>query len=200
MMTSTPPSPLVAFLAAAVLGCSEPGSNDPNPTTTTEPAVDEADEPADESAYGCEETDLQVILPWTGPGASTAGELDPLNSNEYVLHATWLVARPGMEQEVIARSVDIVGAIRDIPGFVAASASRSERCGYLRTIGIWESDAAMYQLLTKSEHMEAVRETTRLSSTGKTTHWTGTAADARALDWEVSRAQLDAIPVSPAYQ
>lgn len=195
-MTTHPLAPaLLAALAAAAFGCSEPGSDEPNPATTDVMVGD-----ADESAYGCEETDRQVILPWTGPGASTPGELDPLDSDEYVLHATWLVARPGMEQEVIARSIDIIAAVRDIPGFVAASASRSERCGYLRTIGIWESDAAMFQLLTSSAHIEAVLRATTLSSTGKTTRWTGAAADARALDWDVSRARLDEVPVSPAYR
>jgi len=155
---------------------------------------------SDEAFYDCEESDFEVILPLTGPGVGPDGQLLELEQDRYVLHTTQMVARPEASQEALALSIAVIGALNEIPGFVAVSASRSEACGYLRTLGIWESEQAMYQLLATPEHVVAMERTLELSFTGKTTHWEATAEETRAFDWETTRRKLAEVEPSPVYQ
>lgn len=166
---------------------------DPAGGTSSDPAPPLAEEL-------CEETDREVIVAWTGPGASPDGELLELGEGPYWLHSTWAVAAAQQESEFLAHATAVIAATQEIPGLVAVTASRSERCGGLRTLGVWESQEAMFQLLSSPAHIEAVNQAARVSSIGKTTSWEGTVEEAQSLDWDMGRAKLLEVPTSPAYE
>ena len=174
----------------AIATSSEGGQSDTSASTTSD----------DEALYDCDEADFEVILPLNGPGVGPDGQLLALEHDRYVLHTTQMVARPEASQEALALSIAVIGTLNEIPGFVAVAASRSEACGYLRTLGIWESEQAMYQLLATPEHTTAMARTLELSFTGKTTHWEATAEETRAFDWETTRRKLAEVDPSPVYQ
>ncbi len=194
---------MTPLLAAACVQPSTSTSALPDDTTEAETTEVDSDSSSDapdvDPAELCEETDLEVIVPWSGPGVTTPGDLGPLVKEQYLLHSTWAIPAPGKEQEFLSMAVAVVGAAQQIPGLVAVSASRSERCGSLRTIGIWESPTAMFELLAAPEHVDAVSRTTEVSTTGKTTSWMASVEEAQALDFEAGRAKLAEVPTSPAY-
>lgn len=194
---------LIPLVAACAHSAAEAGDTTEDDVTGIETTTAETDDTGDipeaDPAELCEETDLEVIVPWAGPGVTDTGELGPLTREDYTLHSTWAIPSPGKEQEFLTMAVAVIGAAQGIPGLVAISASRSERCGSLRTIGIWESPMAMFQLLATPEHASAVTRAAEVSTTGKTTSWAASADEARALEFEVGRAKLAQVPTSPAY-
>jgi quinol monooxygenase YgiN len=123
------------------------------------------------------------------------GELQP----GYVLHTTQIYIKPESAQTFVELAGQVSAEAQKIDGLVAYSVGSDSGCGVARTMGIWTSEEAMYQLVTSEAHGKAMAMTTALSYTGRVTHWTATAEEANAYTWDVARARLEGVEPSAVY-
>lgn len=128
-----------------------------------------------------------------------AGGRATFTEASYVVHTTQLLVKPEGRDEVFALTSDILASIMELPGFVALSLSGSDACGNVRTLGVWDSEEAMYAFVAGDAHQNAMARTTAVSFTGKVTHWAATAAEVEALDWDVAKGRIASAEPSPFY-
>jgi heme-degrading monooxygenase HmoA len=154
-----------------------------------------------QALYDCDETDFAPFVPLAGPGFDAdQGGLLPPTQDSYVVHSTHLIVKEGGMAQVNALTGQIIGQLMETPGFVAYALAGSDACSNVRTLGIWESEEAMYGMVGSGAHAEAMAQTTEVSITGKVTHWTANADEVNALDWPEAKARIaDATP-SPIYE
>lgn len=152
--------------------------------------------------YGCVEEDFAEAKPLSGPNfdASQGGFLMEPSQSTFVVHTTQIYTKPDGEQDFLMLSGAIIATLADTPGLVAWTVGNDEGCGVSRTMGIWESDEALYTFVASEAHAAAMAQTTALSFTGRTMHFEVTKEEAEALTWDVVRERLEEVEPSPIYQ
>lgn len=158
--------------------------------------------PPDVAAYyACAETGFAEARPLSGPGLDPeTGELVGAPQASYVAHATQIYPKADKEKDFFGLVGPVLQQLEETPGLVAYALGSDEGCGVQRTMGIWESEEAMFAFVTSGAHATAMGSTLTVSITGKTTSWTVSADEVAALDWDVARGKLDAISPSPMYE
>jgi heme-degrading monooxygenase HmoA len=154
-----------------------------------------------EAIYGCDETGYQVARPLTGPNfdAEQGGFLVEPTQATYLVHTTQLYVPADKFATFIELFADISAQLEGVEGLVAWSAGYDEACEVNRTLGIWESEEAMYAFVASGAHAVAMSQTTEISRTGKVTHWEATPEELEQLDFDVARAKLETVEPSPLY-
>ncbi len=134
------------------------------------------------------ESDFVEDTPLVGPGVDQeTGALAPGN---YFIATTYLAMEPGVLDHVLDLSGPVISTMMSTEGFVAVSTTRSESCLTLRTLTVWQSEEAMFELVASPAHSTAMSEMSELSrGSSNTLSWEGTAADA---SWEVALEKLAA--------
>ena len=140
--------------------------------------------------YACEETEFVAFKTLSGPGYDEETGFVGQPRESYVLHATQIYVRPEQEQTFLQVSGAVIGQLGTTPGLVAFSVGSDDGCGVARTIGVWESEEALYAFVGSGAHAEAMAQTAALSFTGRTTHWDATAEEVLSYDGDVARAKL----------
>lgn len=175
---------VIAVLPFAI-ACS---SEDPEPVAEIDRAA----------LLACESDDFVVGRPLTGPGLDENGFVgEPLAS--YVVHTTQIVYHPEKEADFLQQSGAVMAQLASTEGIVAYGVALDPTCGDARTLGVWESEEAMYAFAGSGEHVRAMARTHELSAAGRVLHWTASPDEVRALDWDAVKARLRAEPISPLY-
>ena len=195
---------LTLFLAlgAGQAACSDDAASDGGGGSGADPGDGGSGAGVDVQAYyACDETDFTPFGPMNGPGfdPDTGAFLDP-HPEGYVIHTTQLIVKPEANDEALQLSGAVFAQLQTTPGFLGVAVAGSTACSNLRTLGVWESEEAMYAMVGQGAHAQAMARTTAISVTGRVTHWDATAADVEALDWDVAKAKIDAIEPSPIYR
>jgi quinol monooxygenase YgiN len=193
----------LAILSTLFLACGATDSGDDDATDSSGSAA--TGESTDASTgvaadpYACVETMRMALGPLAGPGYDPEnGLIAPLQDTYYV-HSTQILIKP----EQLARFGELLAEVQvqlqTSEGLAAYTGAQDVNCGWVRTLGIWRSEEAMYKFVTSGAHLAAMSETAAISYTGKATHWK---VDASALPptWEDAEARLGAIDPLPLYQ
>lgn len=150
--------------------------------------------------YDCVDPDFTVLQPLAGPGIDPAtGELLPPLQDTYVLHTTQLLVKPEKLEEFLALNVPIFEQLMQTEGLVGFALAQEPTCGFSRTMGVWESEAAMFAFVASGAHAQAMVKTTEISITGRTTMWSAT-ADELPLTWEQAIAAIADVEPSAVYE
>jgi quinol monooxygenase YgiN len=196
---------------AAAEDTGEPPAED----TGEPPAEDTGEPPAEDSSggdettggdididalYDCVESDLQVIQPLSGPGIDPmTGTLVPPMQDTYVLHTTQILVKPDKLEDFLGLNVPIFEQLGQTEGLVGFAIAMEPNCGFSRTMGVWESEAAMYGFVTSGAHLQAMAQTTEVSITGRTTSWT-VSVDEMPLTWDMAIAAVAEVEPSAVYE
>jgi heme-degrading monooxygenase HmoA len=184
---------LLSLLLLTLGGCDDPAST-----------ADEADagEPTPTAAelFACDTGQFAISKPLVGPGFDPAkggvlGELQPT----YVVHATQLFLRPDRLAEFQAIADPVSAQLDKTEGLLAYSYAGDNGCHEAATLGIWESEAALYKFVGSGAHAAAMGQASEVGYTGRLTHWTVTAEELAAIDWPAARARLNDIDPSAVF-
>ncbi|ACY16828.1 hypothetical protein [Haliangium ochraceum] len=169
-----------------------PACGDTDPASDIDPAI--------AARFACDEVDF-APMPFQGPGVDPeTGAFASLDNETYVVHTTHLLLKPGMAEKVYELSGPILADLMSRPGFVAVSLATSDTCGSVRTLGVWESEVAMYDFVFGEAHTAAMDQTTEVSESGRVTHWTLSADDVKSLTWDQARAEVAEVPPAGRYE
>jgi hypothetical protein len=152
--------------------------------------------------YDCEEAAFGEAKPLSGPNfdLSMGGFLTEPTSDTFVVHATQIYFTEEQYDPFFAMAGKVIGELANTEGLIAWTVGSDDTCGVARTMGLWESEEALYKFIATGAHAEAMAKTTELSITGRTTHFTVTKEEAEALSWDVARQKLEAIEPSAVYE
>lgn len=153
-----------------------------------------------DALYDCVDPDFTVIQPLSGPGIDPAtGELLAPLQDGYVLHTTQILVKPEKLEEFLALNVPIFEQLMQTEGLLGFALAQEPNCGFSRTMGVWESEAAMFAFVASGAHAQAMAKTTEVSITGRTTAWSVT-ADELPLTWELAFAAIADVEPSAVYE
>ena len=154
-----------------------------------------------ESLYGCDEAGYQTVRPLAEPSfdAEQSGFLVEPTQSTYLVHTTQIYVPSDKDGEFLKLFGDIAAQLDGLDGVVAWSAGSDDACGVYRTLGIWESEEAMYAFVGSGAHAVAMSRTTEVSLSGRVTHWEATVEELEQLDYDVARAKLESVEPSPLY-
>jgi len=175
-------------------GSSSSGAGESTGDETTGGAIDV------DALYDCEDLDFQVIQPLTGPGIDpmTGTLLEPMQDT-YVLHTTQILVEPEELDAFFQLSGAVIEQLLQAEGLVGFALAQEPNCGFSRTMGIWESEQAMFAFVGSGAHAQAMAQTTEVSITGRTTAWTATASE-MPLTWEMALAAIADVEPSAVYE
>lgn len=180
------------------------GADAASAADTTAGAADDGTSAADSSGsggpdiaalYDCEEPELMIAQPLAGPGIDpeTGALLDPI-AGEYIVHTTQILPKSDADSQ--QAFFGLVGAISaqlmQTPGLVGFSLAVEPNCAFARTLGVWESEEAMYAFVSSGAHLDAMGQTFDVGVTGRVTHWTATAEELPP-SWESAVARLSEV-------
>jgi heme-degrading monooxygenase HmoA len=194
---------LLATLPFLLLACDDASSDDEGGGGTTSGTGGDGGEPADvEAFYACEEVEFGEARPLSGTNfdVDQGGFLTEPTQETFVVHATQIYVKPEQSDRFFELTGPMFATLPEFAGNVAWTVGGDDSCLVSRTMGIWESEEALYAFVGSPEHAAAMAETTALSYTGRTTHWTVTKEQAEALTWDVARAKLEEIDPSALYE
>lgn len=135
-----------------------------------------------ECSRGVVESDYEPDV-FMGPGVSPDGKLVLDPNKEYTVSATYGQPVPGPDGAPVTQMyVDIFGDISttlmNSPGLVAFTLASSDSCGSGRTLGIWESEGAMYEFVMSPAHLKAMSNANKLLKPGyAVTHFSAQTAN-----------------------
>ena len=179
-----------AMTALGVLsGCSSADEPEPQDQTTTLHPL-----------FACIDEEFNVNRPLAGNGydAEQGGLIGSVQES-YVVHTTQIFVPPEAETDFFTVLGPVIAQLAETPGLVGYSLAGDAGCGDYRTLGIWESEEAMYDFVLSGAHAEAMPQTGTLSEAARVTHWTATAAEVNALDWDVAQDKIRDIQQSDLY-
>lgn len=175
--------------AGSSTGATEPTSSTGDSSTGLDPS----------QLYGCKEEAFGAA-PLAGPGwDAEEGGIQGTLQGSYVLHTTQIYVRPEQREAFFALAQAVGEEAAKTEGLIAFSTGGDDGCGVARTMGIWANEEALYKLIMSEAHAKAMAATLDVSYTGRTTHWTATAAEANAYTWDIARTKLDGVEPSPLY-
>ncbi len=141
----------------------------------------------------CDESDLEIVLPWTGPVIGANGELAPELLPETFYCATscgW--PKEGVEEEATAYNEAILEGLFRTEGMLATTVAVSASCwNVARNLVVWRDPSALRGFLQSPTHLAAARHTKELMYDWEGTGWVSSRADGLP-DFPQARARLDA--------
>lgn len=194
MKTPSTVSVLVATLALAS-ACTSAASGDASPApapSSSAPAV--ADDPA---VLRCADDDLVDSKAFSGPGwDGTKGTLTGEPRSSYRIATTVFAYHRDEKRKADfdATLARVMEAVEASPGLVGYQIARSPKCGYARTISVWDTEEAMMAFVLSGAHSDAMTKVRDVGVDGRTIGWEGTAKDL-PVSWSAARAKL--VPTLP---
>lgn len=141
----------------------------------------------------CDESDLEIVLPWTGPVIGADGRCDPTLLPDSFYCATssgW--PKDGVEDEAVAFNQAILETIFRSDGMLATTVAISASCwNVARNLVVWRDPDALHAFLQSPAHLAAARRTKALMYDWEGTGWVSS-RDAGLPDFAQARAHLDA--------
>jgi hypothetical protein len=142
----------------------------------------------------CEESDLTVVLPWTGPviDPETGGLGERLPEGALIATSVgW--PKVGVDDIAVKLNDDILETLWVSEGMLAATLAISAGCwNAARNLVIWTDDDALQAFLHSPAHLRAARRTRELMYDWEGTDWTADDLD-RLPDFEEARQRLNAV-------
>lgn len=171
------------FLASCDGGDADPMAADGSSSSAGETSLADTTEGNGTDPYACVETSLEVT-PLFGPGwNSETNTLLEATQETYVVHTTQAMLSTDYAAEFEALSNAVVEQLMTTPGLIAVGFATEPNCGFVRTTGIWESEAAMYRFVGSGAHAQAMAQTASLELSGRVTHFDVAASDL-PVPWE----------------
>ena len=172
---------LASVLLSLVLAAACGGDDDDD-------AVDAA--PSATCERGTLEQDNEPQAPLAGPGVDPeTGELRAPPEGGYHMSTTYLQIKPDA-QELFFELVGPIGQqLATQPGLVAVQLTSSVECGSARTLGVWESEEAMFEFSLGDAHQAAVGRIDEVSR-GASAFATWTAASLDETTWAEAAGRL----------
>lgn len=151
-------------------------------------AVDAA--PAATCDRGVLEPDNQPQGPLAGPGVDPeSGELRAPPEGGYYMSTTYLQIKPEAQQLFGELVMPIGQQLATQPGLVAVQLTSAAECGTARTLGVWESEEAMFDFSLGDAHQAAVGRIDEVSR-GASAFATWTAASLDQTTWQAAADRL----------
>jgi heme-degrading monooxygenase HmoA len=169
-MTSTSPRLVLILLTLALIGC---GTQDPdaNGTSDNEPLT--LDERIEELA-DCTPTDLQVLVPWTGPAFNpeTGAVLEPLPAGhvEAVVNG-WIKHDEAATMLRIEQATIVVMDMFASDGLLGFQSVQSLECDIAISHSLWRDEAAMFAFVTGTTHATAMSQASKMYDATGGAHW-----------------------------
>ena len=150
--------------------------------------------------FDCQSEGFDVARPLSGSGFDPAqGGLTGTPRASYIVHTTQIFVRPEQQERFFELIGPVVLQLAETPGLIGYSLASDPKCGDSRTMGVWESEDAIYAFVGSGAHAEAMPHAVDISFTGRTTHWSATAEEVNALDWPAVDAKLRELDPDPIY-
>lgn len=132
------------------------------------------------------ESDLATGLELSGPGVNpSTGSILP---GDYHVATTYFALQPGKADVALDLSGPVIESLFEMPGFVAVTTGASTSCNTLRTLTVWENEAAMFAFVASPAHARAMTQTSTLSrGTSNTVAWDGSAD---SVSWQEAARRL----------
>jgi hypothetical protein len=198
-MTRTLPILVVSFLTA----CSDGSDPQIEPADTTDPTAAEETSAAAETGvaadpFACLGEDF-VPSPLAGPGIDPqTGAIVGKPAAKYVLHTTQAVLDPQTAADFLGLTTPVIDQVMQADGLVGVSLASDMNCGFARTLGIWESEEAMYEFVYAGAHAQAISVAPDLTLTGRFTHFDIEPTDIDKA-WDLAFAALEHVEPPPIY-
>ena len=176
----------LALLLVALVGSASACVTDP-----ADPADGGGDEPLSleqriEVLADCTPTDLQVLVPWTGPAfdPATGALLEPLPAGhvEAVVNG-WYVRSEEAAALRMEQATKVVGDVLARDGLLGFEAVESIECDIGISHTLWRDEAAMFAFVTGAPHAEAMALASRMHHEAAGAHWVGEARS-EAPSWQ----------------
>jgi hypothetical protein len=186
---------LLALATAALLACSDDGSDQDGDTTGAAESSEGASSGVAvdvDMLAACDESDLDAV-PFSGPAfdPETGALIEPLPAGHIVATTVgWPKLDPADVDAVMEASNRVITEqLFTSDGMLGGSFGLSARCNSARTLTIWRDEDALNAFVFSGVHIEMA--TTKLIHTQawETTHWTGAAAT-EPPSWDAARQQL----------
>jgi hypothetical protein len=143
---------------------------------TMETGIDPAARPVPtsvEELAACDEADLEIVVPWTGPAIDPATNAlkEPL-PHTYVVATSGGWPRPGAIEVATELNHVLLEELWRCEGLLAATFAISQKCWMSsRALAVWTDDESLQRFLTSEGHMNAVRKTKNLAYAWEGTRW-----------------------------
>jgi len=178
-------TPWALALAGALLQACDDGDDDPFEAVaeSTSAETTEGDGEDLDELFACVESEL-APSPVFGPGWDSAtNTLLGEPQETYIVHSTQALVEAEHFELFNDLSDAVIGQLMQTPGLVAIGFADEPNCGFVRTMGIWESEAAMIAFVGSGAHAEAMAQSANLELAGRFTHFEATAAEL-PVDWQ----------------
>ncbi|WP_327364783.1 antibiotic biosynthesis monooxygenase family protein [Streptomyces sp. NBC_01296] len=147
-----------------------------------------------------DESDLNVVAPWTGPAvdAETGLLKEPIRGRHLIATSVgW--PKPGHEDAAIALNEAILGELYVRPGLLAVTlAISANNFSSTRSLSIWENEAALKGFLKSEPHMVAARRVRELMYDWEGANWVSEETT-ELPTFDEAKARLDAVrPPGPS--
>jgi hypothetical protein len=147
-----------------------------------------------------DESDLQIVVPWTGPviDPETGGLREPLPES-YLVATSVGWPKPGHEEIGAQLNAAILEDLWKRDGLLAATLAISPKSwNAARNLVLWRDKEALDAFLFSEAHLTAARRTKGLMYDWEGTHWIGTSTT-QLPTFAEARARLDAVrPPGPS--
>lgn len=145
-----------------------------------------------QAVFACVETDLQVV-PLFGPGwDSESQSLIGEPKATYVVHTTQALVPEEQLPHFEALSVGVAEQLMQTPGLIAIGFASEPNCGFERTMGVWESEQAMYAFVGSGAHAQAMAQTADLQAAGRVMHFEVSASEL-PIPWDTLITRLSEV-------
>ncbi|RST18376.1 hypothetical protein E2C00_33550 [Streptomyces sp. WAC05374] len=143
---------------------------------TAEPLLDLASRPVPttvEEFAACDESDLEIMVPWTGPGIDPeTGALRAPLPDTYVVATSGGWPKPNAMEVATELNRVLLEELWGREGLIAATFAISQKCWMSsRALAVWEDEDALTGFLQSEGHMNAVRKTKNLAYAWEGTRW-----------------------------
>ncbi|MFF5449573.1 DUF3291 domain-containing protein [Streptomyces sp. NPDC012888] len=124
----------------------------------------------------CDETDLTVVVPWTGPAIDPeTGLLRGPLPDRYLISASSGWPKPDAEETTADMIQVLIREGRQKYGMLAATFAYSERCWHsAKGLSLWRDEESMRAFVQSADHVVAMRKTMKVMYAWESTHWVAT--------------------------
>ncbi|MGQ0838758.1 hypothetical protein [Actinokineospora sp.] len=132
----------------------------------------------------CDESDLEALIPWTGPMIDPATHL-PLGPlpRPHVVATSGGWPKPGAEEIAGEINEVLIEYLWQRKGLLGATFAWSRKCwNSSRALSVWADEDALETFLTSKPHMNAVRRTNDLAYAWEGIRWTSQSRDLPTFD------------------
>lgn len=124
----------------------------------------------------CSPTDLEILLPWTGPAFDpmTGALLEPLPEGhvEAIVNG-WRIRTDAAEALRVEQSMMVLGDLFTRDGFLGFEGFESDACDLSASHSLWRDEASMMAFVTGQAHATAISRSSEMHHVAAGAHWSG---------------------------